>query len=104
MYWRTINGKPYLFRSVRLGDRVHKEYLGSGPAAVQAAQDAAQKTVRNLAALQRADELRTGLSSVLDQIHEIKGYLRGLMAAMQWQRGYYQHCRAWRLRGDRIKK
>jgi hypothetical protein len=50
MGWETRRGRKYYYRARRIGERVVKEYLGSGPAAEQAAQEDAEARARRKAA------------------------------------------------------
>jgi hypothetical protein len=98
MYWRGVGKKSYLYGSVRDGDRVRKVYYGSGEAAVKAAHQAVEHTRRRMADRQRLSEVRTSWQAIQVQVADFRWYVRALLLAVQWQRGWYQHKREWRRR------
>lgn len=98
MHWRATGKKRYLYRSRRDGDRVRKVYYGAGEAAVKAAHEAVEQATRRAADLQRLSEVRTSWQSLQMQINALRWYIRALIRAVQWQRGWQLHNREWRRR------
>jgi hypothetical protein len=98
MSWECPGGKRrYYTRSRRVGGRIVREYLGTGPAAeLAAAQDAERRAERlSLAAEKRIQEERSREAAAL-----LKAFCEltdQLLAAALTDAGYHQHNRgAWR--------
>jgi hypothetical protein len=98
MSWECPRGKGrYYTRSRRVGGRIVREYLGTGPAAERAAaQDAERRAERRaLAAEKRIQEER--LREVAALLEAFCQLTDQLLAAALTEAGYHQHDRgAWR--------
>jgi hypothetical protein len=98
MSWECPRGKSrYYTRSRRVGGRVVRAYLGTGPAAeLAAAQDAERRAER----LARAAEKRLQAERSREVVALLEAYCEltdQLLAAALTEAGYHQHDRgAWR--------
>lgn len=97
MAWeRRRNGRLYYYRVRREGDRVAKEYVGTGEAGRRAAEaDQAARDARREAAQRRKEQGRpvSELSACLDEL----GRLTDLLVACHLlTHGWKQHHRQWR--------
>ena len=97
--WEERRGRPYYYRARKLGGRVVKEYVGTGPAADLAAeQDAAERRER-AAARERARQIESREAPAVAALAELGRVLDGLAAAFLIGAGYRRHHRGeWRRR------
>jgi hypothetical protein len=99
MGWEIRRGKRYYYRTERVNGRVVKTYVGTGPAAEEAARaDAEEPTLRaekRLARLIAANELgrECAYFAALD---EFGAFLCDLMAAEMYGPGYHKVRGVWR--------
>jgi hypothetical protein len=105
MFWHTKGNHRYLVRSRREGDKIERDYLGTGPKAEllyeeyrrqkEAQQDLLAKVQRELDAAQPAHSRLADFSSWTDLL------TRAILVAA----GYYLHHRhEWRPRGVRNQR
>ena len=101
MAWETRNGNRYYYRSVRDGEKVRKEYVGTGPLALLAAE--ADETRRLLRQRQREQELEElerlrEADALAERLFEdVEALARAVLVAS----GYRNHKGEWRLRRGR---
>jgi len=99
MAWETRNGGGrYYTRSKRVGGRVVREYVGTGPAAELAAEaDAARRAQREQE--RRAwNRAKKEIEASEDALERLREAVRGLLV----DGGFYRHNRGeWRRRGGR---
>jgi hypothetical protein len=99
MAWEKRGDRKYYYRARRVGRRVVKEYVGTGPAAEAAAgADAERRAAR--AAKQRAEQqLREAYSTAAEQVAAFGSQVSLLMEAELLAAGYHRHDRGtWRKR------
>ena len=89
-------GTGYFYRSVRVGDRVKKVYLGRGAAGHEAAAelDLRRRGRREAMALLRAD--REGVEEADQLAAELRAWAEALLAAWLVLSGHHQHRGQWR--------
>jgi len=94
------NGNLYYYRSVRDGERVKKEYVGTGEIAELLAH--ADETIRLSREKRRAQELaeRESLEELLAPILEVREAARVLARASLVASGYHNHHGEWRRRRE----
>jgi hypothetical protein len=99
MAWELRNGQSYYYRSVRLGTRVTKEYVGSGYAGTLAeARDVGERRAR-AAERERAAADREQLAALESATREVESRSELLLAALLMTAGYRHHDRGeWRRR------
>lgn len=103
--WESRRGKGrYYTRSRRVGPRVVREYVGTGPAAEDAAARDAERRAERLTQL---DQRHAGEIQYQAAIAPLLGFCRltdQLLAAALAERGYHRHARgAWRRKRDEPK-
>lgn len=104
MPWRNTPSGRYYYRFTKENGRTKAIYFGNGEAAVQAAHEDVVRTTRKLAALQQATNLHASWQELQWSIQDLRKYIRGLMHAVQWNRGWFCRKREWRRRrGHRNK-
>ena len=101
MAWEERRGSRYYYRSVRVGERVRKEYVGAGEAAELAAH--ADETLRSIreskAAEGRAEVERLAeLAAPGAELCEMAGVLARAELVVA---GYHRHKGQWRFRRER---
>ena len=102
MAWETRRGRGrYFTRSKRVGKRVIREYLGTGPAAELAAElDALERAARAAAAATWRTE-RARLEELDAAVAAFDRSVEALARAALLAAGYHQHHRGeWRRRRD----
>jgi hypothetical protein len=93
-------GRGYYYRSVRIGGRAVKQYVGSGKKAEEAARLVEER--RGARQVARAAEARL---ACVDVIHdELAVWVRLLVRAHLIVGGMYEHHGGWRRRGRRLAK
>jgi hypothetical protein len=101
MAWETRNGNRYYYRSVRDGEKVRKEYVGTGPLALLAAEtDEARRILRELQREQELEELerlREADALVERLFEDVETLIRAVLVAA----GYRNHKGEWRMRRGR---
>src|SRR5688572_7989115 len=102
MGWETRRGRRYYYRSVRRGQRVVKEYVGSGPAAELSARLDALTLERRQIERQEQVAEQARYEELEAQTVELIELTDALVAAALAVAGYHRHDRgAWRRRRDR---
>jgi hypothetical protein len=97
MSWDLKNrGRAYYYRSLRIGDRVVKEYIGTGPAAERLALAVETKQAVRMAARQRLEEERARLAPAHEAIEKFCKLVLLLARAMLLLGGYRDHHGEWR--------
>ena len=98
MSWERRGGRNYFYRSVREGDRVRKVYVGTGPAANQAAEADRQRCQLRLEQKQRMSALVFELESVARFTdHGREEFLQRATELLD-EAGYRYHRGSWRKR------
>ena len=92
---------PYYYRSQRVNGKPRRIYVGSGPAALLAAeQDRQAREARDLQRL-RADQLKAGHAQLDVDLAEVHRLGDALGRAALYAAGYHQHCKGdWRPRRE----
>jgi hypothetical protein len=98
MSWECPRGKVrYYTRSRRVGGRIVREYLGTGPAAEQAAAEDAERRAERLAHTVEKRILAERYGEAIALLEAFCGLTDQLLAAALTEKGYHQHDRgAWR--------
>jgi hypothetical protein len=98
--WEKRGGKLYYYRSVRDGERVKKEYVGTGEIAELLAH--ADETIRLSREKRRAQEMaeRESLEELLAPTLEVREAARVLARASLVALGYHNHHGEWRRRRE----
>lgn len=92
------DGKKYYYRSLRIGGRVVKKYIGRGPKAVQAArEDELRRAKRAAAAAARRQSLEQ-FDRATEALEEFSRQLDILLEATLLAAGYHCHRGCWRRR------
>lgn len=102
MAWEERSGRPYYYRSRRVGGRVLKEYVGAGPAAELMAdvEEAARQAERARRETEKAERER--LEAFDREIDAVCETIELVARAALVEAGYRQHNRGeWRLRHAR---
>jgi hypothetical protein len=101
MAWETRNGNRYYYRSVRDGDRVRKEYVGTGPLALLAAEADEARRLRRQRKREREraelERLREADAVVERLCEDAETLARAVLMAS----GYTNHKGEWRMRRGR---
>ncbi len=100
MAWETRKrGGAYYYRARRVGGRVVKEYLGTGPLGELAALLTEEDRAERLAKAQADRRRRAELDDVAQQVGEVCQAVDDVAAAWLTLAGYHRHDRgAWRKR------
>ena len=106
MAWeKRRNGRLYYYRSHRHGDRVAKEYVGSGPAAEAAAQTDAERRAAREAERQAEQQLRDVYSAAAEQVAVFGCKVDLRTEAELLAAGYHRHDRGpWRRKRDKAQE
>ena len=96
MGWEERRGRPYYYRSVREGNRVRKEYIGSGQIAQALAQ--ADETIRHCREEEAARwrEERERVEDLVAPLLELSEATRVLVRAHLVAGGWHRHNGEWR--------
>jgi hypothetical protein len=96
--WEKRRGRFFYYRSVRVGNRVKKIYVGRGPAAEQAASEAAEAKARRAAERAEVDEFEAVMVAADQRSATVNEGTKRLVDAGLSACGYHQHRRQWRRR------
>jgi hypothetical protein len=96
MAWETRGGKLYYYRNVRDGERVRKEYVGSGEMAELLARG--DELIRRKRAEERDREQAEveGLEALAAPVEELNEAANVLVRAYLVARGFHRHKGEWR--------
>jgi hypothetical protein len=96
MAWERRGGRAYYYRSVRVGERVKKEYLGAGEVAEALAQ--ADETIRRVRELERARGRAEAerLEDLADPVLRLDEAAEVLLRAELVAAGFHRHKGVWR--------
>src|SRR5262245_43776817 len=93
MAWVTRGNRRYYYQSIRVGRRITKVYLGSGPEADQAAAAVEQRRAEHAAqaeTLHREQQAHADAAAPLTELCHLSDLL---MRATLISQGYHQHSR-----------
>jgi hypothetical protein len=97
--WKTINGRRYLYRSVRAGGRVRSEYIGKGEVAELIARKEAVERDRREWERYKDREEREEVDRVERAMDDLVADARRAAADALSAAGYHRHHRCeWRKR------
>lgn len=98
MAWERRGDRRYYYRSRRVGEKVVKEYVGTGPAAEEAArQDAEQRANRK--AIRQGEARRSEEFAAVERlVASVAHQAAELVEAAALAAGYHHHHRLWRKR------
>ncbi len=101
MSWERRRQRSYYYRARKVGGRVVKEYIGSGPRAeIAALMDASAREDR-AAKVTSCQAERAGLEAVDDELTNIDDAIEVMMRTSLVLSGYHRHHRGnWRRRRD----
>jgi hypothetical protein len=91
MGWETRWKRRYYYRARRIGNRVGKEYFGSGPAAELAASLDAEARRQRQQEQQELRQVKDRLGPLDRAMQALDDGCRQLTAAVLYDEGYYQH-------------
>jgi len=96
MAWERRKAGLYYYRSRRVGRRVVKEYVGSGPGAVLVAElDVAERAEREAKRQAKAEELER-LRAPAEPLGQLSDRLEGVVIEALEAAGYHRHRGEWR--------
>ena len=99
MAWLVRNDRRYFYRSVRVGGRVTRQYLGSGPEAEEAAAAIERRRADRAAQAELLRQEEETHAAAIAPLEELCDATDGLVRAALTNQGYHQHDRGeWRRR------
>ena len=99
MGWEERGGASYYYTAERVGRRVVKQYVGSGPVAEYAALLAAETRAKRRHAAEAAKRERDELAALDAALAPLDELADALTAAVLFAAGYHRHHRgSWRKR------
>ncbi|WP_437222658.1 hypothetical protein SH661x_002881 [Planctomicrobium sp. SH661] len=99
MSWQTRGTRKYYYRSVRIGDRVVRQYLGSGPMAEAAAAEIQSRHERGVADLQMIEKEVTRTYEAVALSRRLEQRCSFLTEAVLLSLGFHQtNSGPWRVR------
>jgi len=99
MPWKTIQGRRYLYKSVRIDGKRKSIYVGKGPAAELAYDQMQRRIARRKELWQIHHDIQEEVMAIRHLLEQVSAEVDLLMRAVLVTEGYYQHCRGpWRPR------
>jgi len=101
MTWEQRSGKRYFYEARRIGKKVIKTYIGSGPAAHQAEREAQDRIARRRQDAAVVHALKEALAPIDQLLAELDESTKLLMHGSLLAAGLHQHSGTWRKRRER---
>lgn len=99
MAWKTIQGRRYFYKTVRVGGKVKSVYVGVGPAAELVALEVERGKVKRAANRKSIQDEKTAIDTLQQMAEEALDEFQLLMRAVFIAGGLYLHHRhEWRSR------